>query len=114
MDEMIAYCGLNCTGCPAFIATRNDDDEERKRVAAMWSKQFGAEIAPGDINCDGCLVTDGRHIGYCSTCEIRKCGQERAVVNCADCGDYACEKLEKFFKMAPEARKRLEGIRKDR
>jgi len=33
MNKMIAFCGLNCTECPAFIATRKDDDEERKKVS---------------------------------------------------------------------------------
>ncbi|MCK4571680.1 DUF3795 domain-containing protein, partial [candidate division WOR-3 bacterium] len=37
MDKMIAYCGIICTECPAFLATQKDDDEERKKVAEMWS-----------------------------------------------------------------------------
>lgn len=114
MSDIVAYCGLSCTDCPAFIATQSDDDDERKRVAEMWSKEYGADIAPENINCDGCLVTDGRHIGHCDVCEIRKCGQERAVANCAHCNDYACEKLQKFFETVPDARKRLDAIRQNR
>jgi len=33
------------------------------------------------------------------------------VVNCAHCDDYACDKLEAFFGMAPNARTTLDGIR---
>ncbi len=25
MEEMVAYCGIVCTECPAYIATQNDD-----------------------------------------------------------------------------------------
>lgn len=113
MDQMIAYCGLSCTKCPGLIATRNDDDEARAKVAAEWSKQFNAELKPEDINCDGCIVTDGRHIGHCAVCEIRKCGMARGVKNCSHCADYACEKLEAFLDQVPAARATLEGVRKD-
>lgn len=30
---LIAYCGLNCEECKAYIATVNDDDELREKVA---------------------------------------------------------------------------------
>ena len=49
---------------------------------------------------------------YCHVCEIRKCGQEKQIKNCAYCADYACEKLEKFFTMAPAAKANLEDIKK--
>ena len=113
MDEIIAYCGLTCTECPAYIAARKDDDNLRKKTAEEWSKQFNTEIKPEDVNCDGCLVTDGRHIGYCAMCEIRKCGMEHAVENCAHCADFECEKLTAFLDQVPAARARLEGVRKD-
>ena len=111
MDRMVAFCGLICTECPAFLATQKDDDEERKKVAEMWTKEYGADIKAEDVNCDGCLITDGRHINYCSICEIRKCGLGKGVQNCAYCPDYACEKLEKFFDMASKAKDTLEEIR---
>jgi hypothetical protein len=45
------------------------------------------------------------------TCEIRKCGKEKGVINCAHCSDYACEKLVKFFEMVPDAKTRLDEIK---
>jgi hypothetical protein len=112
MGKVIAYCGIVCSECGAFIATQNDDDAKRKETAEQWSKQFGHPMKPEDINCDGCLSESGRLVGHCNICEIRKCGQERGVVNCAYCGDYACDKLEKFFQMAPMFRATLDEIRK--
>lgn len=112
MKKMIAYCGINCSECPAFLATQKDDNNERKRVAEMWSKQFNTEFKPEDINCDGCLLESGRLFNYCRVCEIRKCGQEKGVKNCAYCDDYACETLNKFIDNVPEAKTTLEEIRK--
>ena len=114
MDQMIAYCGLDCGQCPALEATRMDDDAERARVAEMWSQEFGADIKPEDINCDGCLVENGRLFNYCRVCEIRACSRDRGLSSCAVCDDYGCEKLTKFHDMAPEAKKTLERIRADR
>jgi len=112
MEKMIAYCGIVCSECGAFIATQTDDDAKRKETAEIWSKKYNHDFKPEEINCDGCLTTTGRVIGYCNVCEIRKCGQEKGVVNCAYCADYACDKLDQFFKMVPENKTTLDEIRK--
>lgn len=112
MTKIIGFCGLTCSECPAYKATQKDDDNERKKVAEMWSKEYDTNLKPEDINCDGCLNGE-RVFNYCNTCEIRKCGKEKDVVNCAYCGDYACKKLNKFFKMAPDAKTTLDEIKKD-
>lgn len=111
MDEIIGMCGLVCTECPAYQATQKDDDEERKRVAEMWTKEYGAEIKPEDINCVGCTVSGGKHFSYCGKCEIRTCGMEKKAENCAHCAEYACEKLGKFFEMVPQAKAKLDEVK---
>lgn len=112
MEKIIAYCGITCTECPAFIATQNDDNAKRKETAELWSKQFGQPMKAEDINCEGCTPVAGKELAYCAICEIRKCGLGHKVVNCAYCPDYACEKLEKFFQPAPELKATLDKIRK--
>jgi len=113
MDKTIAFCGITCTVCPAFLATQKDDERERKKVADLWSKQFNTEITPKDINCDGCLSESGQLFGYCEVCDIRKCGREKRVKNCAYCADYACEKLNNLINQVPDAKTTLEEIRKN-
>lgn len=113
MERIIAYCGLICSECPAFIATKKDDDELRAKTAEQWSREFGEEIKPESINCDGCLSVNGRHINYCNVCDVRKCGSDRRVINCAYCDEYGCEKITKFFNSAPNAKANLEEIRKN-
>ena len=56
MDKIIAYCGLLCSECGAYIATLNDDNKKRKEVAKQWSEEYGGDITPEDINCVGCII----------------------------------------------------------
>jgi hypothetical protein len=111
MNEMLAYCGLDCLACGAFIATRDQDDAKRKEVAKLWSQLFRADIKPEDIHCTGCRSEQGSLFSHCHVCEIRKCGRAKKITNCALCPDYACEKLNAFFKMAPEAQAKLAQVR---
>jgi len=111
MDRMIAYCGLVCTDCPAYVATQADDREALERVAAQWREDYNAPtITAASVVCDGCLGESGRKCSHCAECKIRACGVERGVANCAHCADYACEKLEGFFGFVPDARAVLDEI----
>jgi hypothetical protein len=110
MEHMIAFCGLTCTECPAYLATQHDSEEERQRVAETWSKEYNSEIQPEDVYCDGCVPGCARHFQHCFECDIRACGVARSVDNCAFCDEYACEKLERFFELVPAARTRLDEI----
>ena len=38
MKKMIAYCGLDCEKCNAYIATINDNQELRKKTAKLWAE----------------------------------------------------------------------------
>ena len=105
-DELIKPHGSDTLN-PLYVA----DDAKRAEVAKTWSDQFGHEFKPQDINCDGCTSGSERLFSHCSACEIRACAQGKGLANCAHCDDYACDKLEAFFKMVPDARKNLDAIR---
>jgi Protein of unknown function (DUF3795) len=112
MQEMIAYCGLVCSKCPTYLATLHDDDNARAKTAAYYSKKFGFSLKPEDINCDGCLSTDGRLIGYCHACAIRKCCSAKGLANCSLCVKQPCEHLEKFHTFSPDAKKCFQKLLK--
>lgn len=112
MDRMISYCGLVCTDCEAYIATRADDRAALERVVEKWRAQFNApQMRLQDVICDGCVAESKRHCSYWYECDIRACAAGRGVANCAHCDDYACEKLEGFLGFAPEARALLDKMR---
>jgi len=110
MDEMIAYCGLDCSECPAYIATIKDDDEKRKDLAEKWSTE-DFPLEPEDVNCRGC-TEETDVMSFCGDCDVRECASERGVENCAHCSVYQCSKLDKIFKMDAGAKERLDEIHK--
>jgi hypothetical protein len=109
--KIIAYCGLLCSDCPAYVATQANDPIALQRVVEQWREEFNApDMTVESALCDGCLG-EGHKCGYCASCEIRACGVARGVANCAHCTDYACDKLTTFFSMAPNAQSVLDQVR---
>ncbi len=111
METMLSPCGLDCLACPALIATRNNDMEALGRLVVEWERQFGFKGKPEDARCTGCL-SEGVKIGHCAECAMRLCALQRKLATCADCPDYGCAKNLEFFAMAPDAKKRLDALRK--
>ena len=112
MDKIIAFCGLTCTECDAYLATQANDRAALERVATKWREEYNSpNVTVEYVICDGCLAGDGRLGGHCLECRIRACGVARGVPNCAMCDDYACDELQGFFGFVPTARATLDAIR---
>jgi hypothetical protein len=130
VEQMIAYCGLVCTDCPAHFTHQKSNDAKRNEVAKTWSKEFKVDAKAEEIafhqfshflvqqslrqmhhDCEGCTTDGNKHFYYCNICKIRKCAREKVVANCAHCDSYACETLSKFFQLVPEAKTRLDRIK---
>lgn len=107
-ESMIAYCGLDCAQCEARIATVNDDDALRAKVAQKWSAMNGVEITPAMINCMGCKA-DGVKTVFCdSMCEIRKCAIAKQCATCGKCSEMGdCPKLAMITSHNDEALRNL-------
>ena len=87
MEKMIAYCGLDCEKCDAYLATINDDQALGEKTARSWAALNDAPILPEHINCEGCRV-DGIKTVYCdSLCPIRQCALKKGMATCGDCPD---------------------------
>lgn len=95
-ETMIAYCGIICSKCPVYLATQADDDQARAEVAKLWSKQYGMDIKPEDVNCDGCLQKTGRLFSHCRVCDIRACGMEKKISTCACVCRLRLREIESF------------------
>jgi hypothetical protein len=110
MSTLIAYCGLDCAQCEAYQATQANDVAWQERLLAKWQVEFNApNMTLAAITCDGCRGP--RTGGYCAECPVRASAISRGVETCADCPDYACAELQKFFGMATAARDNLEMLR---
>jgi hypothetical protein len=117
MNEMVSICGLPpCHTCAIYLATREQDQrkkhEMRVEIARQIKEHYGQECKPEDVtDCDGCKAEGGRLFSGSENCQIRNCARQKGVENCAHCDEYACGNLEKFFKIEPDAKKRLDEIR---
>ena len=108
MNEYIAYCGLDCEACEARLATVNNDDALRRRVAKEWSELNSAEITPEMINCSGCRIP-GVKTPYCDfLCPIRQCAIGKQMETCGRCPEMnSCEKLSMITGNNADALRRL-------
>lgn len=88
MRDMIAYCGLDCEKCDAYLATINDDQGLREKTAKLWTELNNVPILPEHINCQGCRVSGIKTV-YCdSLCTIRQCAMKKRVTTCGDCPNF--------------------------
>lgn len=108
-----APCGLNCSMCPVYIATIENDEELREETAEEWTKLYtaflgGKVLKAKDMVCDGCR--SDRLFTGCSACLIRPCAAEHNINSCGDCPSAkTCKKLQAFLDLNPAAAKFLFG-----
>ena len=101
---------LMATAIHAYTATQANDQAALEAVAAQWRKEYNAPgITVASVLCDGCLSGPNK-CGHCGECDIRACGVQRGVANCAHCPDYACDKLQRYFDFAPQMQTMLDQI----
>lgn len=108
MNKMIAYCGLDCEKCDAYLATIRDDQALREKTAKAWAELNHAPILPEHINCLGCRA-DGVKTVFCdSLCQIRQCALNKGVETCGGCPEMErCGTVGQIHAGAPEARDNL-------
>ena len=106
--QEIAFCGLNCKKCDAYIATKANDQALREKTAKLWSEMNNTNILPKQINCEGCRI-NGKKFVYCeSMCGIRKCAMSKGYETCGNCPDMdACPTLMAVTTNNPEALKNI-------
>ena len=113
MSTQIAFCGLDCNACEAFIATQAGDVDAMQKIAEKWRQQYNApEIDAAFVLCDGCSNIEGRHGGYCNHCPVRACCLSKGIENCGHCDRLeTCPDIAGFFKESPDIKARLTQIR---
>lgn len=110
MRKLIAYCGLDCEKCDAYLATKNNDNALREKTARHWSELNHVTILPEHINCEGCRA-DGVKTMFCqSLCDIRQCAIKKGVETCGACALMGkCERVGKIIGNNAAALKNLQG-----
>lgn len=108
---MIAYCGIDCSKCPSYIATQSGSSEELAKVAEKLAKRYSAEVKPEYVICDGCKA-DKRHSYFCTnSCKMRTCCIKKKYESCIECIEFPCIELQFELDHTPEAKSNLEKLR---
>ncbi|MFX1329570.1 MAG: DUF3795 domain-containing protein [Promethearchaeota archaeon] len=100
MTNIVAYCGIDCSKCPTYIATQYNNNKMRENVVIKWKKDYNLNLSIDDVNCDGCL-NDKRIMKYCSYCRVRKCAKKKNLKSCAYCESFLCKTLKNLHKQLP-------------
>ena len=110
MRPNIAYCGLDCEQCDAYIATLHDDQALREKTAKLWAELNHVPILPEHIHCQGCRA-DGAKTVFCEQlCAVRRCARQRGVDTCGDCPEVeTCPTVGAIVATAPQAKENLMG-----
>lgn len=89
---MLAYCGIDCSACPAYKGTVQGDLSLLEEAARTFA-DGACEVK--DWVCLGCPPADQQFLAkYCESCGVRRCAVERGVQNCAACDDFdSCDML---------------------
>ena len=89
-EKVVGICGLYCGTCPVFLAVRENDAEELKKISKSRS------LPIKEVRCDGCL--SDRVFEPCIDCHhsFRQCANEKKVTWCYECTDFPCQRLKEF------------------
>ncbi|PKQ62230.1 hypothetical protein BZG02_13000 [Labilibaculum filiforme] len=94
--ERIAYCGVNCSNCPAYVATLKGQENVRIKIAALWSDKENQYDAC-EISCKGCHEPWGKKFRHCAECKVRACARKKLIATCAECSEYPCNQLKELL-----------------
>ncbi len=96
------FCGIDCEHCKVYQAAMMPIGDLRsaaqEAIAAQWRASFKHDFKSESMVCFGCQSQ--QLCGYCSSCEIRRCGIEKQVTTCETCTDYPCQKVTEFRALA--------------
>ena len=101
MEKLIAYCGLDCAQCGAYLAHKNNDQALREKTAIEWKTMHGFDGSPDLVNCSGCKGS-GVLFSNCLVCPIRKCASGKNIENCGACSEFeTCSTINGFLAQVP-------------
>jgi hypothetical protein len=112
MERILAFCGLNCAECEAYVATQAHDAAAIQAVVEKWKVENNlTRLTAESVMCDGCLTASTQVCSYCYECPVRACAQQRGVESCGLCAEFSnCATINEFLSMAPVARDTLNAI----
>ncbi len=99
--DKIAYCGVNCSTCPAYVATQKNQKVVRIKIAELWSDKEN-QYEACEITCKGCQEPWGKKFRHCTECKVRACARKKLHTTCAECSEYPCNILNELLQTLDE------------
>jgi hypothetical protein len=81
--ELLAPCGLYCGVCGVYMASRDNNQKLKDKLANAYG------VTPEQIVCKGCLSNE--KFVYCEKCGIRMCVMEKNYEGCHQCKEFPCK-----------------------
>jgi len=94
-NQMIAVCGLDCSGCDILQAT--NDPKIAQGIVDWFKRERNEEVKIEDMRCLGCKGDRTKH--WSPDCWILQCCVDKKGLEfCYECEDFPCEKLVEWSK----------------
>jgi hypothetical protein len=108
-NQMIAVCGLVCSGCDILQAT--NDPKIAQGIVDWFKKERNEEVKIEDIHCSGCKGGRAKH--WSLDCWILKCCVDKKGFEfCCECQDFPCERLDEWAKSSKRYGEALNRLKK--
>ena len=104
---LFGACGDDCSLCPRYKATLNNDRSELERVRELWVL-FGwrkPDASLEELKCTGCRTSK-----KCAYQELRSCAFNKGHDNCGLCRDYPCKLVNAAFEKTEHVFRSLKGL----
>ncbi len=98
-------CGYRCDLCLAYKPNVEKNPANQQKLSDGWFKYFGFRLPAEEICCDGCMSDNPKLIDQ--SCPVRPCVIEKGLDNCAQCGQYICEKLIERLVVLEQVKQRV-------
>jgi hypothetical protein len=86
--ELLAPCGLYCGVCGVYMASRNNNQKLKDKLAVAYG------VTPEQVACKGCLSNE--KFVFCQSCGIRNCVMEKKYEGCHECEEFPCKLIDDF------------------
>lgn len=95
-NNIISFCGNNCSSCPRYKATQANDNERLEQLAELWFRVGFRDkiVSANEMRCNGCTVETN-----CSY-KINNCKHRGNNNNCGECDFFPCDKISIAFEKA--------------
>ncbi|MBT8125042.1 MAG: DUF3795 domain-containing protein [Desulfobacterales bacterium] len=87
-NKIFAPCGLYCGVCSVYIASLNNNQKLKDKLAVVYN------VTSDQVTCKGCL-SDEKFV-FCGVCGIRTCAAEKNISGCHCCDEFPCKQINDF------------------